>query len=108
MMSRTVTIDDVVYSYKGNYTIYQFCFLIGINLPCFCYHERLTIAGNCRICLVEVNGNLGVSCAMPLMPGMVIYTNSRRLTLSREGIMEFLLINHPLDCPICDQGGECD
>jgi NADH dehydrogenase (ubiquinone) Fe-S protein 1 len=105
---QTAIVDDVVYKFKEDYTIYQFCFLNGINLPCFCYHEKLTIAGNCRICLVEVNSVIGVSCAMPLVNDMVIYTNNKRVKESREGILEFLLINHPLDCPICDQGGECD
>jgi NADH dehydrogenase/NADH:ubiquinone oxidoreductase subunit G len=108
LKARRVTIDDIVYEFQGDYTIYQFCFLQGINLPCFCYHEKLSIAGNCRVCLVQVNGALGVSCAMPLVPDMVIYTANKRVTLSREGVVEFLLINHPLDCPICDQGGECD
>jgi len=77
-------------------------------LPCFCYHEKLTIAGNCRICLVEANGALVVSCAMPIVDNMRIFTNSKRVRKSRESVMEFLLVNHPLDCPICDQGGECD
>jgi len=101
-------IDNIKYFFKGQYTVYQFCFLNGINLPCFCYHEKLSIAGNCRICLVEANGNLGVSCALPLVEGMQIFTNKVRVKQAREGILEFLLINHPLDCPICDQGGECD
>jgi NADH dehydrogenase (ubiquinone) Fe-S protein 1 len=105
---QTVIIDDIVFKFKDDYTIYQFCFLNGINLPCFCYHEKLTIAGNCRICLVEVNSIIGVSCAMPLASDMIIYTNNKRIREAREGILEFLLINHPLDCPICDQGGECD
>ena len=90
------------------YTIFQFCSKNGINLPCFCYHEKLTIAGNCRICLVEANNALVVSCAIPLMDGMKIFTNSKRVRKGREGVLQFLLINHPLDCPICDQGGECD
>jgi len=103
-----VTIDDIVYNFSENFTIYQFCFSKGINLPCFCYHEKLTIAGNCRICLVQVNNALAVSCAMPLIEDMKIFTDNKRVKRSREGILEFLLINHPLDCPICDQGGECD
>jgi len=89
-------------------TIFQFCSSCNINLPCFCYHEKLTIAGNCRICLVEANNALVVSCAMPLLDNMRIYTNSKRVRKARESVMEFLLVNHPLDCPICDQGGECD
>lgn len=107
-MNNSVTINDIVYYFKGDFTIYQFCFSKGINLPCFCYHEKLSIAGNCRICLVEANGALAVSCAMPLVSDMVIFTDSQRVRRSREGVLEFLLINHPLDCPICDQGGECD
>lgn len=104
----SVVINEVRYNFKGDYTIYQFCFSKGIVLPCFCYHEKLSIAGNCRVCLVEANGALVVSCAMPLVSDMVISTESTRVRRSREGVLEFLLINHPLDCPICDQGGECD
>jgi len=104
----SVFIDDIKYFFQGHFSIYQFCFMHEINLPCFCYHEKLSIAGNCRVCLVEVNNNLGVSCSLPLLPDMVIFTNSLRVKQAREGVLEFLLINHPLDCPICDQGGECD
>jgi len=91
-------------------TIFQFCAKIGINLPCFCYHEKLTIAGNCRMCLVEVStaANLVVSCAMPILDKMQIFTFTKRVRKAREHVLEFLLLNHPLDCPICDQGGECD
>ena len=89
-------------------TIYQFCFQNKIYLPTFCYHERLSIAGNCRMCIVEVNGGLSVSCAVNFVEGMEIYTNSIRVKNAREGVLEYLLVNHPLDCPICDQGGECD
>jgi len=91
-------------------TVFQFCAKYGINLPCFCYHEKLTIAGNCRMCLVEVNTsmNLVIACAMPILNKMRIYTNSKRVRRARENVLEFLLLNHPLDCPICDQGGECD
>lgn len=104
-----VYIDDTLYSkIVGNFTIYQFCFLKGINLPCFCYHERLSVAGNCRICLVQVNNALVVSCSMPLVDGVKIYTDNKRIRQVRESVLEFLLVNHPLDCPICDQGGECD
>lgn len=95
-------------SYDDNLTIFQFCFRQNLFLPCFCYHERLSIAGNCRMCLVQINDALGVSCAINLIEGMIIYTNNRRVKESRESILEFLLVNHPLDCPICDQGGECD
>jgi NADH dehydrogenase/NADH:ubiquinone oxidoreductase subunit G len=81
---------------------------MNINLPCFCYHEKLTIAGNCRMCVVLANSSLVVSCAVSITDDMVIFTNNKRVKEARESILEFLLINHPLDCPICDQGGECD
>ncbi|VDQ05886.1 unnamed protein product [Trichobilharzia regenti] len=91
-------------------TILQACALAGVQIPRFCYHERLSIAGNCRMCLVEVEKSLKpvASCAMPVMRGMSIKTDSEVTRKAREGVMEFLLVNHPLDCPICDQGGECD
>lgn len=104
-----VVINDVSYFVKDyNQTIFQFCFSKGIYIPCFCYHEKLSIAGNCRICLLEVNDSMVVSCAIPLAEEMIIFTDNLRVKHSREGIVEFLLVNHPLDCPICDQGGECD
>src|SRR5204863_8009187 len=82
----------------------------GIEIPHFCYHERLEIAGNCRMCLVEVEKSPKpvASCAMPVADGNVIHTQSEKAKKARHGVMEFLLLNHPLDCPICDQGGECD
>jgi len=91
-------------------TILQACLTIGIQIPRFCYHEELSIAGNCRMCLVEVAKQAKpiASCAMPVTPGMKVFTNSMLVKKAREGVMEFLLANHPLDCPICDQGGECD
>ena len=92
-------------------TIIQACELAGIEIPRFCYHEKLAIAGNCRMCLVEVVGGPPkpvASCAMPVADNMQIFTESEMVKKAREGVMEFLLINHPLDCPICDQGGECD
>jgi len=91
-------------------TIFQKCSNNGIDLPCFCYHESLSIAGNCRMCLVEASNSLKlvVSCAMPMAEEIKIYTNNNRVKKARESVLEFLLINHPLDCPICDQGGECD
>ncbi|VDN23104.1 unnamed protein product, partial [Gongylonema pulchrum] len=84
--------------------------LLGIDIPRFCYHDRLSIAGNCRMCLVEVEKQWKpvASCAMPATKGMRVQTNSPMAKKAREGVMEFLLFNHPLDCPICDQGGECD
>lgn len=93
---------------KTNMTVYQFLYMNGVTVPCFCYHEKLSIAGNCRMCLVEVNNAMVISCAMPILDGMKILTNTQRLLHAREGVVEFLLVNHPLDCPICDQGGECD
>ncbi|KHN75316.1 NADH-ubiquinone oxidoreductase 75 kDa subunit, mitochondrial [Toxocara canis] len=91
-------------------TILQACALVGIDIPRFCYHDRLSIAGNCRMCLVEVEKSMKpvASCAMPVTKGMKIKTNSDLTKKARESVMEFLLVNHPLDCPICDQGGECD
>lgn len=92
-------------------TVLQACEKAGEEVPRFCYHERLKIAGNCRMCLVEVQPGPpkpAASCAMPATEGMKIFTNSPMVKKAREGVMEFLLINHPLDCPICDQAGECD
>ena len=91
-------------------SILQACESVGINIPRFCFHERLSVAGNCRMCLVEIEKSPKpvASCAFPTMPNMKIFTNSPMVKKAREGVMEFLLMNHPLDCPICDQGGECD
>jgi NADH dehydrogenase/NADH:ubiquinone oxidoreductase subunit G len=91
-------------------TIFQKCSNKNIDLPCFCYHESLSIAGNCRMCLVEINTSLKlvVSCAMPMSNKVQISTSNNRVKKARESVLEFLLVNHPLDCPICDQGGECD
>ncbi|KAF7976923.1 hypothetical protein HWV62_5328 [Athelia sp. TMB] len=94
---------------KGSALI-QACEAAGATIPRFCYHDRLAIAGNCRMCLVEVERSPKpvASCAMPAMPGSKVFTNSPLVHEAREGVMEFLLANHPLDCPVCDQGGECD
>ena len=116
---RKIIIDDQEIEVDGAMTLIQACEQVGVEVPRFCYHERLTIAGNCRMCLVEVVGGPpkpAASCAMQvrdLRPGPegqlpVVKTNSPMVKKAREGVMEFLLINHPLDCPICDQGGECD
>ncbi|MFB2532535.1 NADH-quinone oxidoreductase subunit NuoG [Paracoccus sp. p4-l81] len=116
---RKIIIDGIEVEVDPNLTLIQACEQAGIEVPRFCYHERLSIAGNCRMCLVEVVGGPpkpAASCAMQvkdLRPGpngepSVIKTNSPMVKKAREGVMEFLLINHPLDCPICDQGGECD
>jgi NADH dehydrogenase (ubiquinone) Fe-S protein 1 len=88
----------------------QACEVGGVTIPRFCYHSRLSIAGNCRMCLVEVEKTPKpvASCAMPALPGMKIKTDTPLAKKAWEGIMEFLLMNQPLDCPICDQGGECD
>jgi NADH dehydrogenase/NADH:ubiquinone oxidoreductase subunit G len=110
-MLSIIKVDDIEYLFDkklSNFTIFQFCYNKNISIPCFCYHEKLTIAGNCRMCIVQINNNLGVSCAINIAENMVIYTNNKRVRDARESILEFLLINHPLDCPICDQGGECD
>nr|CAG8502412.1 7952_t:CDS:2 [Entrophospora candida] len=90
--------------------VIQACEKAGYTIPRFCYHERLSIAGNCRMCLVELEKSPKpiASCSMPVMPGMKIHTDTPLVKKAREGVMEFLLANHPLDCPICDQGGECD
>jgi len=95
---------------KQGSTVLQACESVGIEVPRFCYHERLSIAGNCRMCLVEIEKTPKpvASCAMPIMQGMKIYTDTPLVKKSRESVLEFLLLNHPLDCPICDQGGECD
>ena len=116
---RKIVIDGQEIAVPPEMTLIQACEEAGIEIPRFCYHERLSIAGNCRMCLVEVVGGPpkpAASCAMQvrdLRPGPegqppVIRTNSPMVKKAREGVMEFLLINHPLDCPICDQGGECD
>ncbi|MGE5146201.1 MAG: NADH-quinone oxidoreductase subunit NuoG [Candidatus Eiseniibacteriota bacterium] len=105
-----VTIDGREIEVPNGVTILQACQLAGVEVAHFCYHERLSIAGNCRMCLVDVEKapKPVASCAMPVNDGMIVHTQSERAKKAREGVMEFLLINHPLDCPICDQGGECD
>jgi NADH-quinone oxidoreductase subunit G len=105
-----LTIDGQDVEVAPGLTILQACETLGIEIPRFCYHERLSIAGNCRMCLVAMQGSPKpiASCAMPAADGMVIRTNTPEVQKMRRGVMEFLLINHPLDCPICDQGGECD
>ena len=105
-----LTIDDKEIEVEDGLTVMQACEYVGIEVPHFCFHERLKIAGNCRMCLVEMERvpKPIASCAMPVSEGMVITTNTPKIKKAREGVMEFLLANHPLDCPICDQGGECD
>ena len=107
----TITIDNKKVEFENGMTVMQACELAGAEIPRFCYHEKLSIAGNCRMCLVEMEKGPPkpvASCAMPAGDGMVIKTDSEMVKKARKGVMEFLLINHPLDCPICDQGGECD
>ena len=115
MTERKIKINEDIYNYDENLTIIQACELSGIQIPRFCYHERLSIAGNCRMCLVEVVGGPPkptASCAMQLKDLRSgpngeephILTHSEMVEKARKGVMEFLLINHPLDCPICDQG----
>ncbi|NDC89757.1 MAG: NADH dehydrogenase (quinone) subunit G, partial [Bacteroidetes bacterium] len=106
-----LTIDGIEVEVPAGTTILQAAEQVGIEIPRFCYHERLSIAGNCRMCLVEVQPGPpkpAASCAMPVAEGMVVKTQSPMAVKARKGVMEFLLVNHPLDCPICDQGGECD
>lgn len=106
-----VTVDGIELEVPQGATVLQAAELAGKEIPRFCYHERLSIAGNCRMCLVEVKPGPPkpqASCALPAAEGQEIRTDSAMVKKAREGVMEFLLINHPLDCPICDQGGECD
>ncbi len=103
-------VNDTEVEVEEGLTVLQACEKAGIEIPRFCYHEKLSIAGNCRMCLVEMEKSPKpiASCAMPAADGMVIKTNTPKIEKSRKGVMEFLLTNHPLDCPVCDQGGECD
>ena len=106
-----LTVDGIEVEVPQGATVLQACEAAGKEIPRFCYHERLSIAGNCRMCLVEVKPGPPkpqASCALPAMDNQEVRTNSDMVKKAREGVMEFLLINHPLDCPICDQGGECD
>jgi NADH-quinone oxidoreductase subunit G len=106
-----VKIDGVEMEVPAGITVLQACELAGVEIPRFCYHDRLSIAGNCRMCLVEVKPGPPkpqASCALPVADKQEIFTQTPTVQKARKGVMEFLLINHPLDCPICDQGGECD
>ncbi|WP_428682214.1 NADH-quinone oxidoreductase subunit NuoG [Reyranella sp.] len=106
-----VKIDGVELEVPAGITVLQACELAGVEIPRFCYHDRLSIAGNCRMCLVEVKPGPPkpqASCALPVADKQEIFTQTPTVQKARKGVMEFLLINHPLDCPICDQGGECD
>ena len=109
-----IIIDGKDFEVEENLSIIQACEISGVEIPRFCYHEKLSVAGNCRMCLVDIEDARGMSpkpvasCAMQVSDGLKIHTKTQRVKKAREGVMEFLLINHPLDCPICDQGGECD
>ena len=105
-----ITINNKVIDFQDGMTVMQACELADVEIPRFCYHDKLSIAGNSRMCLVEMEKSPKpiASCAMPAAEGMNIKTNTELVKKARQGVMEFLLINHPLDCPICDQGGECD
>ena len=105
-----LTVNSIEVEVEQGASVLQACEEAGFEIPRFCYHERLSIAGNCRMCLVDMERAPKpiASCAMPAADGMVISTQTDRVKKAREGVMEFLLVNHPLDCPICDQGGECD
>ena len=105
-----VKVNNIDIEVEEGLTVLQACEQAGAEIPRFCYHEKLSIAGNCRMCLVEIEKSLKpvASCAMPVSEGMNIKTNTLLVEKARKGVMEFLLANHPLDCPVCDQGGECD
>ena len=105
-----ITINGKEIEFEKGMTVLQACELADVEIPRFCYHEKLSIAGNCRMCLVEMEKSPKpiASCAMPATEGMNIKTNTDSVEKARKGVMEFLLANHPLDCPVCDQGGECD
>ena len=106
----TLTINGTAIEVAPGTSIIQACEQLGVEVPRFCYHERLSVPANCRMCLVEMKGSPKpvASCAMPAADKMEIFTDTPLVHKARKGVMEFLLINHPLDCPICDQGGECD
>ena len=105
-----LTVDGIEVEVPNGSSVLQACEAVGVEIPRFCYHERLSVAGNCRMCLVEVEKAPKpiASCAYPVADNMVVRTDTPMVRNARRGVMEFLLINHPLDCPICDQGGECD
>ena len=105
-----IKINEKEIEFEKGMTVLQACELADVEIPRFCYHEKLSIAGNCRMCLVEMDKSPKpiASCAMPAAEGMNIKTNTQLVEKARKGVMEFLLANHPLDCPVCDQGGECD
>ena len=105
-----VFINNKLVLVPNNTSVLEACETIGVQVPRFCYHERLNVAGNCRMCLVEIQNapKPVASCAWPVSPEMRVFTDTPLVQKARESVLEFLLVNHPLDCPICDQGGECD
>ena len=105
-----ISINNIKLKVNKNLTVLQACNIVKIEIPKFCFQENLQIAGNCRMCLVEIENSPKpvASCAMPITPNMKIFTNTPLVQKARESVLEFLLINHPLDCPICDQASECD
>jgi len=106
----TVTVNTITAHLKSTYSVLEACKYLGFHIPRFCYHELLSVAGNCRMCLVELQGGPKpvASCALPITNNMVVFLDTPLVQKARENVLEFLLLNHPLDCPICDQGGECD
>jgi NADH dehydrogenase (ubiquinone) Fe-S protein 1 len=106
----SLKINDISVTVPFKTTILQACETVGIDVPRFCFHERLLVAGNCRMCLVEIEKSPKPvpSCTLQVMEGMKVYTQTPLVKKAQEAVLEFLLANHPLDCPICDQGGECD
>ena len=106
-----VIVDGIPVDVPNGSSVLQACEAAGKEIPRFCYHEKLSVAGNCRMCMVEITGSrkpLVSSCSQPVMNGMQVLTDTEMVRAARRSTMELLLINHPLDCPICDQGGECD
>ena len=103
-------VNDIEVEDEEGLTVLQACEKAGVEIPRFCYHEKLSIAGNCRMCLVEMEKSPKpiASCAMPAAEGMVIKTNTEKVEKARKGVMEFLLANHPLDCPVCDHDHKQD
>jgi len=110
MKSFLISINQSKVHINTTQTIFQICVNVGIYIPHFCYNERLPIAGNCRMCIVEVlkSPKPVVSCAVPVFENMAIFTESPLIQKARESILEFILLNHPIDCAVCDQSGECD
>lgn len=105
-----IFVNNIAFYIKKDISVLEALSFLGLRIPRFCYHEALSIAGNCRICLVEIDSALKLvaSCAQPILANMQIFSNTTKVLKTRENILESLLINHPLDCPICDQAGECD